>query len=39
MPLLEQAYGAEHGKVQFLGIDANDTPSAGRAFLNEVHVA
>jgi peroxiredoxin len=38
MPLLEQAYRAEHGRILFVGIDANDTPSAGRAFLNQVHV-
>ncbi|HEX3841096.1 MAG TPA: TlpA disulfide reductase family protein [Acidimicrobiales bacterium] len=38
MPLLEQAFQAEHGKVQFLGIDANDTQGAGRAFLDQVHV-
>jgi cytochrome c biogenesis protein CcmG, thiol:disulfide interchange protein DsbE len=39
MPLLEQAFRAEHGRVQFLGIDANDTPGAARDFLNQVHVA
>jgi peroxiredoxin len=38
MPLLEQAFQAEHGRVQFLGIDANDTPGAARAFLDQVHV-
>ena len=39
MPLLEQAYRAEHGRIRFLGIDSNDTSSAGRGFLNQVHVA
>jgi peroxiredoxin len=38
MPLLEQAFQAEHGRVQFLGIDANDTRAAGKAFLDQVHV-
>lgn len=38
MPLLEQAYRSQHGKVVFLGIDANDTPSAAKAFLARVHV-
>ena len=38
MPLLEQAYRAEHGRVQFLGIDANDTSGPARAFLAQVHV-
>lgn len=38
MPLLEQAYRAEKGKVHFLGIDSNDTSSAARAFLRQVHV-
>jgi cytochrome c biogenesis protein CcmG/thiol:disulfide interchange protein DsbE len=38
MPLLEQANRAEHGRVRFLGIDANDTPGAARDFLNQVHV-
>jgi peroxiredoxin len=38
MPLLERTYRAEKGKVQFLGIDSNDTPSAGLAFYNHVHV-
>jgi cytochrome c biogenesis protein CcmG, thiol:disulfide interchange protein DsbE len=39
MPLLEQAFRAEGGRVQFLGIDANDTPAAARDFLKQVHVA
>ncbi|MBF6558301.1 MAG: TlpA family protein disulfide reductase [Acidimicrobiales bacterium] len=38
MPLLEQAFRSEHGRVRFLGIDANDTSSAARTFLNQVHV-
>jgi cytochrome c biogenesis protein CcmG/thiol:disulfide interchange protein DsbE len=38
MPLLEQAFQAEHGRVQFLGIDANDTQGAAKAFLDQVHV-
>jgi thiol-disulfide isomerase/thioredoxin len=38
MPLLEAAYRAEHKKVEFLGIDANDTPSAALAFLAQMHV-
>ena len=38
MPLLEQTFRAEHGTIQFLGIDANESPSAGRTFLNQVHV-
>jgi cytochrome c biogenesis protein CcmG, thiol:disulfide interchange protein DsbE len=38
MPLLEQAFRAEQGRVQFLGIDANDTSGAARAFLNQMHV-
>ncbi len=38
MPLLERAYRAEKGKVQFLGVDSNDTPSAGLAFYRHVHV-
>jgi len=38
MPLLEQAYQAEQGRVQFLGIDANDTSGAARDFLNQVDV-
>ena len=38
MPLLERAYRAEKGKVQFLGVDSNDTPSAGLAFYDHVHV-
>jgi len=38
MPLLEQAFRAEKGKVRFLGIDSNDTSSAARAFLQQVHV-
>lgn len=38
MPLLEKAYRAEAGKVAFLGIDTNDTSSAARKFLTQVHV-
>ena len=38
MPLLEAAFRAEHGKVAFLGVDSNDTTSAARAFLAQVHV-
>lgn len=38
MPLLESAFRSERGKVAFLGIDANDTSSAARAFLAQVHV-
>ena len=38
MPLLERTYRAERGKVQFLGIDSNDTPNAGLAFYDHVHV-
>jgi cytochrome c biogenesis protein CcmG/thiol:disulfide interchange protein DsbE len=38
MPLLEAAFRAEHKNVEFLGIDANDTPSAALAFLAQMHV-
>lgn len=38
MPLLERAFLATHKQVRFLGIDANDTSGAARAFLNQVHV-
>jgi len=38
MPLLETAFTSEHKKVNFVGIDANDTSSAAHAFLAEVHV-
>ena len=38
MPLLETAFRSERRKVAFLGIDANDTSSAARAFLAQVHV-
>jgi cytochrome c biogenesis protein CcmG/thiol:disulfide interchange protein DsbE len=38
MPLLEAAFRAEHGKVAFLGVDSNDTASAAKAFLSQVHV-
>jgi len=38
MPLLESAFRSERGKVAFLGIDANDSSSAARAFLAQVHV-
>lgn len=38
MPLLERTYRAEKGRVQFLGIDSNDTPSAGLAFYDHVRV-
>ncbi len=37
MPLLERAYRTEKGKVLFLGVDSNDTPSAGLAFYRHVH--
>ncbi|OYV23976.1 MAG: hypothetical protein B7W95_00285 [Acidimicrobiales bacterium 20-64-4] len=39
MPLLEKAYLTEGGKIAFVGIDTNDTPTAARAFLNQVHVS
>jgi hypothetical protein len=39
MPLLASAYRARHGRVEFVGIDANDTAGAARAFLTRVHVA
>jgi cytochrome c biogenesis protein CcmG, thiol:disulfide interchange protein DsbE len=38
MPLLEQAYRSEGGKVQFLGIDSNDTTGAARSFAKQVGV-
>ena len=38
MPLLEQAYRTSNGRVQFLGIDSNDTSNAAIAFLRQVHV-
>ena len=38
MPLLEAAYKADHAKVTFLGIAANDSPAAAHAFLAEVGV-
>lgn len=38
MPLLERAYLSEGGKIAFVGIDTNDTPTAARAFLGQVHV-
>ena len=38
MPLLEAAFRSERGRVAFLGIDANDTSSAARAFLAKMHV-
>lgn len=38
MPLLEATYRSENGRVQFLGIDSNDTRSAGLAFYHQVGV-
>lgn len=38
MPLLEQAFRQQHGRVQFLGIDSNDNLTAGRAFVHRVQV-
>ncbi|HVX23346.1 MAG TPA: TlpA disulfide reductase family protein [Acidimicrobiales bacterium] len=38
MPLLENAYRGEEGKVVFLGIDTNDTSTAARTFLARLHV-
>jgi cytochrome c biogenesis protein CcmG/thiol:disulfide interchange protein DsbE len=38
MPLLEAAYRSQHGVVQFLGIDTDDTRKAALAFLARVHV-
>lgn len=38
MPLLERTFRSERGKVAFVGIDSNDTPSAARKFLALVHV-
>jgi cytochrome c biogenesis protein CcmG, thiol:disulfide interchange protein DsbE len=38
MPLLEKAYRSEAGKVQFLGIDSNDTANAARSFVRQVGV-
>ncbi len=38
MPLLEKAFRAEHGNVQFLGINSNDTPGAARLFLRQIGV-
>lgn len=38
MPLLERTYRAERGRIQFLGLDSNDTSSAGLAFYKQVHV-
>jgi cytochrome c biogenesis protein CcmG/thiol:disulfide interchange protein DsbE len=38
MPLLEQAYQAHHGRIAFIGIDANDSRGAAMAFLKQVHV-
>jgi len=38
MPLLEQAYRSEGGKVQFLGVDSNDTSDAARSFVKQVGV-
>ncbi len=37
MPLLEEAYRAEKGRVRFLGVDSNDTSVAGRPFIQKVH--
>lgn len=38
MPLIEQAYRSEGGKVQFLGIDSNDTTGAAQSFAKQVGV-
>jgi len=38
MPVLEAAYKSEHGRVDFIGIDSNDTPTDAIAFLAQVHV-
>jgi cytochrome c biogenesis protein CcmG/thiol:disulfide interchange protein DsbE len=37
-PLLEQAYRNEGDRVQFLGIDSNDTTGAARSFVRQVGV-
>lgn len=39
MPLVEQAYRAHHGTVQFLGIDSNDSSGPAMAFLRQVRVS
>ena len=38
MPVLEASFRTEGNKVAFVGIDVNDTSSAARAFLRQVHV-
>jgi hypothetical protein len=38
MPLLEGAYRAEQGAVQFVGIDTDDTRHSALRFLRQVHV-
>jgi cytochrome c biogenesis protein CcmG, thiol:disulfide interchange protein DsbE len=38
MPVLESAYRSEHGQVQFLGIDTNDSRGAALQFLGRLHV-
>ncbi len=38
MPLLESAFRAERGAVQFLGVDTNDSRGAALRFLKSVHV-
>jgi len=39
MPLLEKAFRSEGGKVDFLGVDTNDSSGAARSFLQRVSVA
>jgi cytochrome c biogenesis protein CcmG, thiol:disulfide interchange protein DsbE len=38
MPVLESAYRSEHGEVQFLGIDTNDSRGAAIQFLARLHI-
>jgi cytochrome c biogenesis protein CcmG/thiol:disulfide interchange protein DsbE len=38
MPLLESAFRSERGRVEFLGIDTNDSRGAALRFLKRVHV-
>jgi hypothetical protein len=38
MPLLEKASRSWRGRVDFIGIDTNDTMDAATAFLAKVHV-
>jgi cytochrome c biogenesis protein CcmG/thiol:disulfide interchange protein DsbE len=38
MPLIETAYRAHQGQIQFLGIDANDSTAPALAFLRQVQV-